>query len=54
MRFRGTGLELVVVASEDSSASDNQLFLAYTGASESIDIVWSFITIERFDISLNG
>jgi hypothetical protein len=45
---------LAFVAGEDSGATDDMLFWVYTDASESIDIVRSFINVERFDISLNG
>jgi hypothetical protein len=54
VRFIGTGLQLAFIAGEDSSATDDMLFWVYTDASEFIDIVRSFITIKRFDISLNG
>ena len=54
VRFRGAGLELILVGGEDSGATDDMLFWVYTDASESIDIVRSLINVERFDISLNG
>ena len=53
VRFRGADLELIFVTSEDSGATDDMLWV-YTDASESIDIVQSFINVERFDVSLNG
>ena len=54
VRLRGAGLEVAFVASKDNGATDDMLFWVYTDASESIDIVRSFINVERFDISLNG
>jgi len=47
-------LQLPFIAGEDSGATDDKLFWVYADASEFIDIAWSFITVERFDISLNG
>ena len=50
-------LQLPFITGEDSGATDDDKlfkFWVYTDASEFIDIARSFITVERFDISLNG
>ena len=47
VRFRGAGLELAFVAGKESGATDDMLFWVYPDASESIDIVRSFILVER-------
>ena len=52
--FRGPDLDFAFVAGEDSDTTDDMLFWVYKDASESVDIVRSFITAERFDMSLNG
>ena len=52
--LRGAGLELAFVAGKDNDATDDMLFWVYSDASESTDIVRSFINVEHPDISLNG
>ena len=43
VRLRDAGLEVAFVVGKDNGATDDMLFWVYTDASESIDIVQSFV-----------